>query len=80
MNSDEEKSRAPMSDDDMLTTATNNSLKRLDAEVEALVGLAMQRTDDSVYRALASAGLVGTEQDKNAASAPLQQHGSQFFR
>lgn len=79
MNIDDETPKISITADDILTTATNNSLKRLDAEVDGLVGLAMQRTDDSVYRALASAGLVSAEPTKKAASVPLKQRESQFF-
>jgi hypothetical protein len=78
MNSNEETPNISITDD-ALTTATNNSLKRLDAEIDGLVGLAMQRTDDSVYRALASAGLVSVEPTKKAASVPLKKIESQFF-
>lgn len=79
MNSNDETPKVLIIADDMLTTATNNSLKRLDEELDELVGLAMERTDDSVYQALASAGLVSAEPAIKAASVTFKKRESQFF-
>lgn len=79
MNSTEENSQASITVDEMLDAAVNKSLKRLNAEVDSLVDIAMQRTDDSVHQVLVSAGLVSGAPIKKAASISLQRRESRFF-